>query len=71
MPSDARIVDRTWKLVNKKGGPDRRFNNNRELPVVLYEDIYFSSKSGLNELIEISKVGVGDNFRKAITNSNF
>src|SRR6266480_4419386 len=27
-PSDAAILDYTWRYVNKKGGPDRRFANN-------------------------------------------
>lgn len=32
-PADAAVVDQTWRQVNRKGGPDRRFNNNRELPI--------------------------------------
>jgi hypothetical protein len=35
VPGDATIVDRTWQYVNKNGGPDRRFNNNREIPIAL------------------------------------
>ena len=27
VPTDAKIVDHTWKYVNKSGGPDRRFND--------------------------------------------
>lgn len=68
VPSDSKVVDRTWKYVNKKGGPDRRFNNNRELPIALYEDLHFSSKSGLNELIELSRIGYGEHFKEAIEN---
>lgn len=60
VPKDATVVDRTWPFVNKNGGPDRRFKGNRELPVVLYEDIHFRSATGLNERIEISRVGLGD-----------
>lgn len=66
VPRDAKIVDRTWKYVNKRGGPDKRFNDNRELPIALYEDLNFTSDSGLNERIEISKVGHGDGFSSAI-----
>jgi hypothetical protein len=33
VPRDAKIVDQTWRYVNKQGGPDRRFNNNRQIPV--------------------------------------
>src|SRR5205807_9688801 len=47
VPNDAKVVDRTWRYVNKKVGPDRRFNNNRELPICLYEEILLTSKSGL------------------------
>ena len=59
VPRDAEIVDRTWRFVNKKGGPDRRFNNNRELPVMLYEALSLNSGSGLNELFYLSRTGIG------------
>lgn len=64
VPRDSQIVDKTWKYVNKKGGPDKRFNNNRELPIALYEDIHFTSSSGLNELIQLSRTGLGTNFKE-------
>ena len=67
VPSDAKIVDRTWKYVNKQGGPDKRFNDNRELPIALYEDIHFTSDTGLNERIEISRVGLGGDFECSIS----
>jgi len=66
VPGDARVVDRTWRYVNKKGGPDRRFKDNRELPITLYEDIHLRSHTGLNELIQFSKLGVGEAFESAI-----
>ena len=47
-PSDARIVDHTWRYVNKDGGPDRRFNNNRQLPVLQLGVLVFTSSKGLN-----------------------
>jgi hypothetical protein len=59
VPKDAEVVGTTWKYVNKKGGPDRRFKDNRQIPVCLYESVLFSSGSGLNEMIEISKRGGG------------
>jgi len=49
LPSDAQVVGRTWQYVNKKGGPDRRFNNNPEIPIALYEEGHFGSTTGLNE----------------------
>jgi len=66
VPSDSRIVDKTWRYVNKKGGPDRRFNNNRELPVVLYEEILLTSSSGLQELFQTSKTGLGAQLKSAV-----
>jgi hypothetical protein len=67
VPRDANVVGRTWKYVNKTGGPDKRFKDNRELPIVLYEEISFTSNTGLNERIKISKVGIGNNFENSIS----
>lgn len=58
VPRDAVIVDKTWQYVNKKGGPDRRFNNNREIPVAKYEEMHLKSETGLNELFMLSRVDV-------------
>lgn len=66
VPRDAKVVDRTWRYVNKSGGPDKRFKDNKELPICLYEEIEFKSSSGLNELIQVSQNGVGTAFSKAI-----
>ena len=55
VPRDTEIVGETWKHPNKNGGPDRRFSNNYRIPVCLYENLCFSSESGLNELISFSK----------------
>lgn len=54
VPKDASIVGRTWKYVNKSGGPDRRFKNNRELPVCLYGELELRSLSGLNTILMFS-----------------
>lgn len=67
VPKDSDIVDHTWRYVNKKGGPDRRFKDNPRLPIALYEDIHLVSKSGLNEQFKASKVGTGSRLRDAIT----
>jgi hypothetical protein len=66
VPGDATQVDRTWRYVNKKGGPDRRFSNNRELPIMLYEEVHFQSDSGLNELINLSRTGMSQGFGEAL-----
>lgn len=59
VPRDGTVVDRTWQYVNKSGGPDKRFANNRQLPVLMYSEIHFTSNSGLNELIQFSKQNAG------------
>ena len=66
VPRDAQVVDRTWRFVNKKGGPDLRFNDNRQLPICLYEAMHLSSGSGLNELLEFSRTDVGAPFKEAV-----
>jgi hypothetical protein len=48
VPSDATVVDHTWRYVNKNGGPDRRFNNNRQLPVLQLGVLVFTSSKGFN-----------------------
>lgn len=56
VPSDAKIVGYTWQFVNKKGGPDRRFNNNRQLPKALYLQMGLSSQEGLRKMLHLSRV---------------
>lgn len=48
VPSDACVIDRTWQYVNRNGGPDRRFKNNRELPVCAYTQLSLTTQSGLD-----------------------
>lgn len=62
VPRDAQVVDHTWKHPNKRGGPDRRFRDNRQIPVCLYETMHLTSHSGINELVEFSRVGVAPAF---------
>jgi|GEM_PF-324630 len=66
VPGDARVVDRTWRYVNKSGGPDRRFKDNREIPVCLYEQMHLSSASGLNELFQLSRLEAGRDLEVAV-----
>lgn len=56
VPKDSKIVSYTWKYVNKSGGPDRRFNNNRQLPVCLYGEFSLKAEPGLNTVILFSNV---------------
>jgi Protein of unknown function (DUF4236) len=66
VPSDATVVDRTWRYVNKSGGPDRRFSVNPELPICLYDELTLRTSSGLNEVVQVSRPGVAEGFAAAI-----
>lgn len=66
VPSDATVVDYTWRYVNKSGGPDRRFNNNPRIPICLYDELHFRTASGLNEVLQLSRTGVGEGFAAAV-----
>jgi hypothetical protein len=55
VPRDAEVVGHTWQYVNKSGGPDRRFKNNRQLPKAKYGNLHITSSTGLNLVIETSK----------------
>ena len=57
VPSDSIVVGQTWRYLNKNGTPDRRFNNNHQIPLCQYSEYSFQSHSGLNEKISTSKVG--------------
>jgi hypothetical protein len=62
LPRDAQVVDQTWRYVNKQGGPDRRFNNNRQIPICAYSEYTLISDTGIYEVITTSKQGAMDNF---------
>lgn len=65
-PSDAQQVGTTWRYVNKKGGPDRRFSDNRQLPIMLYGDLALCSSSGLRELFQCSNAGTATDLAHAL-----
>lgn len=64
VPSDASIIGHTWQHPNKSGGPDRRFKDNRQIPICLYETMHLTSATGLNELVEFSRTGVVAGFER-------
>jgi len=64
VPSDSRVIGQTWRYVNKNGGPDRRFKDNYQIPIAQYEEVHFTSTSGLNELLHISRI---DSFQLVLT----
>ena len=58
VPKDAKVIEHTWKYVNKSGAPDKRFNDNRKIPVCLYGKLFVRSDSGLNTEIMFSNIDI-------------
>ena len=58
VPSDAKVVDHTWKYVNKSGGPDKRFSDNKQIPVCLYGEMRIQSNSGVNSVVMFSNINI-------------
>lgn len=56
----------TWRYVNKSGGPDRRFKDNVQLPVMNYAELRLRSGSGLDEAFHISNIPAAAQFVAAI-----
>jgi DNA polymerase-3 subunit epsilon len=71
VPRDGEQVDTTWQYVNVKGGPDRRFKNNRQLPVMLYGRLTLTSPDGLRWIVDASQrqrtEQVGETLKRAVT----
>lgn len=66
VPADAPVLGQTWRYVNKQGGPDRRFRDNQEFPVLHYGGIMLTSETGLNELFYASNPAVLDPVKAAL-----
>ena len=54
VPGDSTVVRQTWQYVNKEGGPDKRFKNNRQLPVVAYQVMSLEGPAGLKKILQFS-----------------
>lgn len=59
-PYGARIVGYTWRYVNRDGGPDKRFSDNPQLPICIYEEIWLNSPKGLSIVLLSSNPGTGN-----------
>jgi hypothetical protein len=67
VPSDSKIIDRTWAKVNKNGSPDKRFKGNYQIPVVKYGEITLRTKTGLHEEYEFSNYEFTEEFGISFT----
>lgn len=56
VPKDAQVIGQTWQFVNKNGTPDKRYKNNRQLPICLYGVVRLRSVSGINVEMHVSNI---------------
>lgn len=66
LPSDATVIGKTWKYVRRDGGADKRFNNNRQLPIVRYGVVVFRSPNFVAYLI-VSSLGIASSFTQSFS----
>jgi Protein of unknown function (DUF4236)/Bacterial SH3 domain len=66
MPGDAEVVSHIWRFVRRDGGPDRRFNNNRQIPVVRVYYLHFASPSGLRMRVQTTSRTAAEAFVSAL-----
>jgi hypothetical protein len=66
VPSDASVIDHTWKYVNKNGGPDKRFKDNRQYPVCDYHQLALTTSDGLDLKFMASRPGAFNNFAQQL-----
>ncbi|MBI6546309.1 MAG: TerB N-terminal domain-containing protein, partial [Cyanobacteria bacterium NC_groundwater_1444_Ag_S-0.65um_54_12] len=66
VPADAKVVDHRWRFVNKDGSRDKRFKDNRQLPIALYEQVRLASPTGLNLVIQCSRLGASETLDSAL-----
>jgi len=65
LPSDARVVEQDWLKANKDGSPDRRFKDNRQIPVCHYAYLWLRTGSGLREAYMVSNPLTATRFEEA------
>jgi uncharacterized tellurite resistance protein B-like protein len=63
---DTEVIGETWVYVNKNGKPDKRFKDNKKIPICRYEKI-FLRVNGFKGQIMISKHGLGEDFLNTLS----
>lgn len=62
-PKDAKLINHTWRYVNKNGQPDGRYANNPMLSVYRYANLSFPT---LDIKLQFSKCLASDHFAQAL-----
>lgn len=46
VPRDATVIGHTWQYVNNNGTPDRRFKDNKQIPICMYSVLHVGVQQG-------------------------
>jgi hypothetical protein len=66
VPSDSEKIGSTWKFVNNDGSPDRRFKDNRKIPVMKYCQIKITDNNDFSVIIMTSNYETGGKFANTL-----
>jgi hypothetical protein len=66
VPRDAKVVNYTWVYVNKNGGPDNRYKNNRQIPIIECTELSIHSENGFNMLLQLSNNDICTEFQQTL-----
>lgn len=67
LPRDGQQVDSTWRFVRRDGGPDLRFGNNAQLPIMRYGELDLTSAGGLRVVLQTSTPDAASGAERALT----
>lgn len=65
VPKEAQVVGLTWQYVRRDGGPDGRFNNNRQIPLVRVAYLAMAG-GGLAVVVQTTRVSAVERVRDAM-----
>ena len=66
VPFGVKPVDYTWQYVNKNGDPDRRFNDNFQIPIIEVTELDFYFSDGMQFHTAFTDGPAVENFKKAL-----
>ena len=55
VPSDAKVIAKTWRYVNSDNTPDKRFKDNYQIPICQYGEYSITSPLGLDLVLLFSR----------------
>ena len=68
IPSDSEQIGSTWKYVNNDGSRDKRFNDNRKIPIMKYCEIIIKTNLGFIIRFQTSNYEIGNEIANILHN---